>query len=701
MQRSKYAPVLLFVGLFLLACALAGAAIFLSTMGSGRGEITAVVRTQPTSTSQASVLPAADTPTATITPVPVRDAAPVVTPTPASNDSPLPPDPSPTPARALTTEQVLADTDVPVRDRLDLAQRFKLSDQPIPAVVNPITPAYQVGDQESFWVGESDTLRHFQVTATLRYVGSHSYWWLEDGSDEADKVTDSEMAASAEAFENTIYPTNRAFFGTEWSPGVDNDPRVHVFIGDVPGVGGYFYSINEYSNLINPYSNEKEMFFINIRAARPGSDRLDSILAHEFQHMIHWYNDANEETWVNEGLSELAMTLNGYDTGGTERAFAQTPDTQLNTWGDSPNESIAHYGGSFLFMSYFLERFGEYMMRQVVAHPANGADGFNAVLIGEGETYRFDDIFADWVIANYLDDPTVGEGRWGYRDVSLDSMKLDAQQKDYPARGESSVGQYAADYIAFEDGQGSLTIEFTGTTQVKVVPNEAHSGTYQWWSNRGDDSDMTLTRTFELRDVDQATLQFWTWYDIEDDWDFAYVEVSTDGGQTWDIIPGRYTTTENKSGNSFGHAWTGVSGGGETPQWVQEEVDLSAYTGQVIDVRFEYITDDAINQVGFLVDDIAIPAIGYADDAEGGDGGWQAVGFVRMDNTLPQRYVVQAIELGDEPRVQRMKLDERNHGQLTLTGLGETTDRVVLVISGITPFTTEAAKYEYHTTLAQ
>ena len=118
-------------------------------------------------------------------------------------------------------------------------------------------------------------------------------------------------------------------------------------------------------------------------------------------------------------------------------------------------------------------------------------------------------------------------------------------------------------------------------------------------------------------------------------------------------------------------------------------------------MRFEYITDDAINQVGFLVDDIAIPAIGYADDAEGGDGGWQAVGFVRMDNTLPQRYVVQAIELGDEPRVQRMKLDERNHGQLTLTGLGETTDRVVLVISGITPFTTEAAKYEYHTTLAQ
>ena len=209
---------------------------------------------------------------------------------------------------------------------------------------------------------------------------------------------------------------------------------------------------------------------------------------------------------------------------------------------------------------------------------------------------------------------------------------------------------------------------------------------------------MTLTRTFDLSGVDEAVLQFWTWYDIEEDWDFAYVEVSTDGGQTWDITPGRYTTTENKSGNSFGHAWTSNSGGGDTPEWIQEEVDLSAYAGQVIDVRFEYITDDAINQVGFLVDDIAIPAVGYLDDAEAGDGEWVAEGFVRMDNVLPQRYVVQTIELGDEPRVGRMTLDEGNRGQITINGVSDKEQQVVLVISGITPFTTEVATYEYQAT---
>jgi hypothetical protein len=624
----------------------------------------------------------------------VRDSAPVVTSTPALGDTLAIPQASPAATTQLTTEQALANTEIPVRDRLLLAQRFKLSDQPIPAVVNATPPAYQLGDQETFWVGESDTLRHFQVTADLRYIGPNSYWWIEDGYD----VSDSDIAASAEVFENSIYPTNRAFFGSEWLPGVDNDPRLHIFVGNVPGVGGYFYSINEYPKLINQYSNEKEMFFINIAAARPGSDRLDSILAHEYQHMIHWYNDANEETWVNEGLSELAMALNAYDTGGTENVFARKPDTQLNAWGDSPNESIAHYGGSFLFMSYFLDQFGEDMMREVVAHPANGADGFDAVLADRGTSYRFDDVFADWLVANYLDDPMLGEGLWGYRDLSVDSIAVDAQHRDYPVNGESAVSQYAADYIAFEEPQGDLTIEFSGADQVKVVPNEPHSGTYQWWSNRGDDSDMTLTRTFDLSDVDDAVLQFWIWYDIEADWDFAYVEASTDGGQTWDILPGQHTTTENKSGNSFGHAWTGTSGGGETAQWVQEEVDLSAYAGQAIDVRFEYVTDDAVNRVGLLVDDIAIPAIGYFDDVEASDGQWKAAGFVRIDNVLPQRYLVQVIELADEPRVQRMTLNEHNQGKLTLTGLGDRADEVILVIGGMTPFTTEPANYEYRAT---
>ncbi len=662
------------VVLVLLACVITGGVLFVWGQMNPTLEFVPAVSQMPAATVAPSGI---SEPVSLPAPIPTQKA-------PALNDKPV--------SIGLSTEALLHQVDVPARDRLDLALRLGLSAQPVPPVVRENPVSYQLGDQQTFWVSESDPLLHFEETAVLRYVGEHSYWWVQDGYG----VPDAAIVSSAQAFEDKIYPTNRAFFGSEWSPGVDGDPRIHVFIGNVPGVGGYFYSVNEYSKQINPYSNEKEMFYININAAQPGTDYLDSILAHEFQHMIHWHNDANEDTWINEGLSELAMALNGYDTGGVAYSFTQNPDTQLNAWGNTPNASITHYGGSYLFMSYFLERFGEDLMRQVVALPDNGTTGFDIALSQAGRSEKFDDVFADWLVANYLDSsaPTGEASTWSYAGQSVGPVALAADHGDYPVTQGTTVSQYGADYISFR-GNGDLTLSFTGTTKVKIAPNDAHSGLYQWWSNRGDDSDMTLTRTFDLSAVETASLQFWLWYDIERDWDFAFFEASTDGGETWQILPGRFTTTDNKSGNSFGHAWTGISGDGDKPQWVQEEIDLSAYAGQVINVRFEYITDDAVNQVGLLLDDISLPEIGYFDDLEAGDGGWQGSGFVRIDNILPQRYLVQLIEQGDTAQVRRLELDANNIGQVTVPGLGVDVDRVVLVVSGRTPFTTEPATYSY------
>ena len=589
---------------------------------------------------------------------------------------------------STSTEDLLSSIEIPVRDRLDLARRLHLSDQPIPAVVNAVTPSFVLGQQQSFCVLESDALRRFQAQATLRYIGDHSYWWIQDGY----HVTDSDVAASAGVFESQIYHTDRDFFGSEWTPGVDNDPRIHIFIGNVPGVSGYFYSANEYSHLINSCSNEKEMFYVNVNAVRPGTKDLDATLAHEFQHMIHWYQDANEETWVNEGLSDLAMQLNGYAADDGGYSFTQAPDTQLTAWADLPEDTFPHYGASYLFMSYFLARFGDKLTREVVATRENGAAGFNTALAKAGQPYRFDDVFGDWVIANYLNDPAAGQGYWAYRNLDMYPLKAEADYRDFPVEHKSLVHQYAADYILLE-GNGDLAIEFEGDTKAKVAPNEAHSGTFQWWSNRGDDSNMSLTRAFDLSSVQQATLEFWLWYGIEAGWDYAFVEVSTDGGHTWKIVPGLYTTTDNPSGNSFGPAWTGVSGDGDTPRWIQERVDLAPYAGQKVSVRFEYVTDDAVSRVGLMLDDIAIPQIGYFDDVEAGVGGWVAQGFARIDNVLPQRYLVQAIEIGDVPQVQRMSLDQANRGRLVIQDLGGTIDKVVFVVSGITPFTTEPAAY--------
>ncbi len=594
---------------------------------------------------------------------------------------------TPLPQVGVETWELLETTEVPARDLIALTKRLKHVEEPIPEVVRESAPDYEIGDEDIFWVSNVDTDEHFQITALLLYATPHLYMWMEKGVD----VDLERLKEAADIFEERTYPTDREFFGSEWRPGVDSDPHLNILhargLGD--SVAGYYSSADEYSRIVHEFSNEREMFYINADNVTIGNDFYNSVLAHEFQHMIHWYNDRNEDTWLNEGFSELAAYLNGYGTGGAEMAFAMRPDTQLNSWPDETGEAGPNYGGAYLFTLYFLGRFGEEATRALVAHPANGIASVDAVLLEFG--YSFDELFADWVVANYLDDPSLEDGRYGYRELRMGVGDVYSLRR-YPAERQETVHQYATDYIVFQP-QRDLKIDFQGTTWVKVMDNEPHSGRYQWWSNRSDESDMTLTRAFDLSRVESATLEFWTWYDIEENWDYAYVEVSTDGGQTWEILQAPSTTDYNPNGNSFGWAYTEMSGGGEEPRWILEEVDLSDYVGGEVLVRFEYITDDAVNHAGFAVDDIRIPELGYEYDGESDDG-WEAEGFIRMENILPQRWIVQVIEYaGRETRVRKIELDEEQKGEWLIDA--DEVDQVVLVVSALAPTTTEIATYKY------
>jgi len=599
----------------------------------------------------------------------------------------------PVAAESLSTEELLRDTTIPQRDLHALAARLKLGD-PGPRMVNETPPAFEIGQRETFWVNDerlSET--YFEIEATLRYATPHVYMWVADGL----SLDQAGIEESAHEFEEQIYPTNRQYFGSEWTPGVDNDVHIHVLNASLPSVGGYYSSNDEYPRSVNPFSNEKEMVYINAGYVEPGDDEYGNYLAHEFQHMIHWNVDPNEDTWVNEGCAQTAETLNGYDA--WIRAFLSEPDTQLTAWADDMVDAGPYYDASHLFMYYFAERFGPDLMRELTATEADGMEGLEEVLVENGAGLTSDDVFRDWVIANFLNDSSIGDGRYGYRGISLPgTVAVDHRHRDYPDSRVSTVHQFAADYIELEHGRGELVIEFAGSTQVKLVDNEPHSGSYEWWSNRGDVSDMTLTREFDLGQVEAATLEFWTWYDIEDDYDYAYVEVSTNGGQKWDLLPGEHTVDKNPYGNNFGRGYTGTSGGGERAVWVKEQLDLTPYVGQKVLVRFEYVTDDAYNDPGLCIDDISIPELGYYYDAET-DGGWTAEGFVRSTNIVPQRWIVQLITFGADTEIRQMDLGETGAGRLEIEDFGTETDRAVLAVSALAPATTEVASYQYSVNL--
>lgn len=641
---------------------------------------------------------ALDTPTATprplrrFTPTPAP-ANPLTTPS-APQDSATP---GPTATAAISTDDLIESVIVPVNDPRDLAIRLKPEIGNPPLVVNDATPVYHEGDHLQFWVGNLDTDENFQIDAVLAVKSEHLYMWVEDGID----VDEGDLRRAADFFDTQIYPTNRAFFGSEWSPGIDNDPRLHVLHASGIGssVAGYFSSSDEISHLINPFSNEKEMFYINIDNNPPGTRFYNGTLAHEFQHMIHWYQDKNESTWLNEGASELATQLNGVARGDDflrpDQVFASDPDLQLNTWPDpDQGDSYPYYGSAYLFLNYFLSRFGEQATQALVADPENGMKSVDDVLQQLDLGLTADELFGDWVVANWLDDPSLDDGRWGYPDFDPDKMAISQRLRRLPAEGEGEVHQYAADYI-IAPAAGDVTITFAGDVTNRLAPTDAFSGQWMWWSHRVDESDTRLTLPVDLTGVQQATLQFRTWYDLEDLWDYAYVELSDDGGQSWTLLESGRTTRENPQGNAYGPGYTGLSAGSKAA-WVQEKIDLSPYAGQSVLLRWEYVTDAAVTHPGMFIDDVAIPEIGFFDDMENGTGNWQTEGWLHTNNILQQRWWVQAIgqHSNGDWFVQRMPVAADGTGAMQLQDVSDRSD-LVLAISALAPLTQETARYQY------
>ncbi len=504
--------------------------------------------------------------------------------------------------------------------------------------------------------------------------GDDSEPWLRT----EDLITPVQLTLLLTEFDINIYPTDIGIFG-DLLPRGDEGTKVWVLIHNIrdlayylPGetsyVAGYF-SASENSE------NNKNMFHIDsydwLNRVGPDGARpylYEGVFAHEFEHMIHFDIDPDEPSWVDEGLADLAGYLCGYghSNGHLMYYMAFHAFTSLTFWGGA----LEDYGASYLFQLYLFEKFGGVdFVTELVKEQANGIEGIENTLQAFGYSETFDEIFDWWTIANYLDDTSIGDGKYGYDLLEIGSADTNGWTIDYSLGGYwgepifdkewelegwwGTPQPYTAHYYRFTTNKWSKLYidgeDFAGTT--------AFEGTYEWYSDADAWAWRSFNQTFAIP-AGGATLNFMTYFEIEENWDYGYVEVydqdtgewyTLDATGTVDIVSfaqdnpntpdGREPTDYEAAGRW--HAFTGDSGG-----WVPISMDLTPFAGHSIDLYFTTWQDGAFTLQMMYVDEIAIPEIGFTDNVEAGEGLWTTNGWSVTDGILDNDFEVTVLKLG-------------------------------------------------------
>ena len=297
--------------------------------------------------------------------------------------------------------------------------------------------------------------------------------------------------------ENDIYDWVTAIFGDPW--GQHESPylipaayaeQIHILIYDIDNDGleteapsGYYSSSSSYLSSNHGRSNERLLFFAD--APRMVDEwhpkRFYGLLAHEFQHMINFYQkvvtyDVPSEAWINEMCSEVAedfvadkIQINGprgvdHDdpTAGDSESYGQLSTynyynfIQSSKWEfDAP--LYRYYAINYALGAYLARTYGGApLFGAIVRSDQSGVDAIEAALAGQGHSVNFEDVLTNWAAANLLSDDPRAEfpyryntGTWSISEAGgttfrLGSINLFNYRYEF---GEGPNDYYAGPYL--------------------------------------------------------------------------------------------------------------------------------------------------------------------------------------------------------------------------------------------------------------
>jgi immune inhibitor A len=176
--------------------------------------------------------------------------------------------------------------------------------------------------------------------------------------------------------------------------------------------------------------------------------------------------------------------------------------------------------------------------------------------------------------------------------------------------------------------------------QITTNVGTPFAGSWFWYSDSGNDLDNTMTRQFTLP-AGNPMAAFKARYHIEPCWDYAYLQISTNGTDFTNVHTSASDDPAlNVNGQNQGEGISGISGTplacdddlSPTPEWVDVTADLTAWAGQNVWLRFRYWTDGAAIGDGISIDNLTVT--GTAMDGAETNVGWTFDGFFRTNGTV-------------------------------------------------------------------
>ncbi len=533
----------------------------------------------------------------------------------------------------------------------------------------------------------------YRKSYTLQAVGAHIEVWVADDTsflagDCRTQVADTTTVTRAQAeylaaqFDDNMYPKESAAFSTPPDrdgsgnviPGVDasgSGDKIMTLVDNIRDDNYYLGPVNAPSYIAGFFSSQfNELLDRNImtidafdwqhrtgknppdeptadvctsRPTRPFT--YEGTFAHEYQHLLQYYQDRAEVSWVNEGLSDFAISLTGYgdaaktvnQKGSQNHIFCfqgfgnvQTrynpnprdcggPENSLTLWGDQDYLSqaaiLADYGNAWSFMLFLYDRYGlDFMSALHRDGEAQGLAGLQDTLdefaAGTNEFDVIHDFQTATLLDKYVDSPSgvvTGIPKSRVTSKSLNSsVNLDSPRA-YAADGAPANG---ADFVLARNANGGAlkganltSLSFQGAASLtpeelkwtSVASPQGRDGNPALWSGNVSNLDASAVTRVTVPSSG-ATLSFDELHLAEATYDYAYTVVSTDGGMTYTAL-----ANENTVDAPYGPALNG-----DAEDWATQTFDLSAYAGKSILVGFRYVSDGGVNDGGWYVDDVTV-----------------------------------------------------------------------------------------------